>query len=45
MAKAKTNESIKLVKTKKRNPGIHSKKRSSTSKNTKHYFKKNIGQG
>jgi hypothetical protein len=45
MANAKTNESTKLKKPKKRNPGVHSKKRSSNSKNAKYYKKKNVGQG
>ena len=37
--------SSKISKGKKKRPGIHSKNKSSVSKNAKHYQKKNVGQG
>jgi hypothetical protein len=33
------------VKSKKTNKGIHAKAKQSTNKNSKNYFKKNVGQG
>jgi hypothetical protein len=45
MAKTKQT-SIKFVKkVKKKRPGIHSKKKFSRSKRSKHYKKINVGQG
>jgi hypothetical protein len=34
-----------LSKTKRRRPGVHSKKKTSASKQSKHYVKLNVGQG
>lgn len=34
-----------LAKTKRRRPGVHSKKKTSASKRSKHYVKLNVGQG
>ena len=47
MAKAnkQTTSSVRIAKPKKRRPGIHSKKKSSNSKNSKNYTKKYVGQG
>lgn len=47
MAKAKTTSvsSSFLSKSKKKRPGIHSKKKCSVSKNSKNYRKLNRGQG
>lgn len=46
MAKAKSTGGGSLVKkSRKKRPGIHSKKRSSKSKNSKNYIKSYIGQG
>ena len=46
MAKAvKTASSSKISKGKKKRPGIHSKNKSSVSKNAKNYKKQNVGQG
>ena len=48
MAKKTTSTNSARVftgKPKKKNPGVHSKKKSSNSKNSKFYKKKNRGQG
>jgi hypothetical protein len=46
MAKAKVAQvSAHRTKTKKRNPGGHSKTKASRSKHSKNYLKKNVGQG
>jgi hypothetical protein len=46
MAKAKTSQaSTHRVKTKKRRPGVHTKKKASRSKNSKNYLKRYKGQG
>jgi hypothetical protein len=46
MAKAKqTTTSVRIAKPKKKRPGVHSKKKSSKSKNSKNYTKKYVGQG
>ena len=46
MAKAKVSESLKFkAKTKKKSPGVHSKKKSSSSKTAKNYKKAYVGQG
>ena len=47
MAKAvKTaSSSSKISKGRKKRPGIHSKNKSSVSKNAKNYKKQNVGQG
>lgn len=46
MAKAKSTGGISIVKkTRKKRPGVHSKKRSSKSKKSKNYTKAYIGQG
>ena len=47
MAKAtKTaSTSLKVSNGKKKRPGVHSKKKSSVSKNAKNYKKKSVGQG
>ena len=46
MAKAKTSEVQKFhSKTKRKNPGVHSKKTSSSSKTAKNYRKAYVGQG
>ncbi len=47
MAKAnkQTSTSVRIAKPKKKRPGVHSKKKSSNSKNSKNYAKKNVGQG
>jgi hypothetical protein len=46
MAKAvKTASSTKVSKGKKKRPGVHSKCKSSVSKNAKNYKKQNVGQG
>ena len=47
MAKAtkQSTSSVRIAKSKKKRPGVHSKKKSSNSKNSKNYFKKNVGQG
>jgi len=44
MAKASTG-SAKLKSSKKKRPGVHSKKKASRSKNSKNYLKKYNGQG
>jgi hypothetical protein len=47
MAKAnkQTSTSVRIAKPKKKRPGVHSKKKSSNSKNSKNYLKKTVGQG
>lgn len=46
MAKAKSTGGVSIVKkTRKKRPGIHSKKRSSKSKNSKNYKKAYVAQG
>jgi len=47
MAKAKSTGSVSSfrAKSKKRRPGVHSKKKNSVNKNGKFYQKKNRGQG
>ena len=46
MAKAKqTTTSVRIAKPKKKRPGVHSKKKSSKSKNSKNYTKKYVGHG
>lgn len=46
MAKATNNEVRNFhSKTKKKNPGVHSKKNSSSSKTSKNYRKAYVGQG
>lgn len=45
MAKQKDSSSSKLSSPKIKRPGIHSKKKSSNSKNSKNYKKKYRGQG
>lgn len=47
MAKAskQTTSSVRIAKSKKKRPGVHSKKKNSNSKNSKHYSKKYVGQG
>lgn len=46
MAKKENSGGSKLIKkTSRKRPGIHSKTKSSASKNAKNYKKKNIGQG
>lgn len=47
MAKAKgtTTTTVKLRKTRKKRPGIHSKTKASKLKGSKNYLKKNKGQG
>ena len=45
MAKAAPSSSTRLKSPNKKRPGVHSKKKSSVSKNAKNYKKKNIGQG
>jgi len=45
MAKQTTSTGIKNKSSKKKRPGIHSKKKTSVSKNAKHYKKKKVGQG
>lgn len=47
MAKAaqSSSSSSKISKGKKKRPGVHSKCKTSVSKNAKHYQKKNVGQG
>lgn len=46
MAKAKqSNTSVKLEKTRKKRPGVHSKSKSSKLKSSKNYLKKYKGQG
>lgn len=41
----KTNTSEKVVKPKIKRPGIHAKTKTSASKKSKNYKKKNVGQG
>ena len=47
MAKSnkQTTTSVRIAKPKKRRRGVHSKKKSSNSKNCKNYTKKYVGQG
>lgn len=45
MAKQTSTTSTRLKASKKKRPGVHSKKRTSVSKNAKNYKKKNVGQG
>jgi hypothetical protein len=46
MAKSSNSEVKKFLgKTKKKNPGVHSKKKSSSSKTSKNYRKAYVGQG
>jgi hypothetical protein len=46
MAKVSNSEVRKFhAKTKKKNPGVHSKKNSSSSKTSKNYRKAYVGQG
>lgn len=47
MAKKTTTTSVKLhlASPKKKRPGVHSKKKSSNSKNSKNYKKRYVGQG
>lgn len=48
MAKPKSSSStvsVRRIKPKKKNPGVHSKKKSSNSKSSKLYTKKYKGQG
>ena len=46
MAKASTSDVRKFhAKSKKKNPGMHSKKKSSSSKSSKNYRKAYVGQG
>ena len=46
MAKASTSDVKNFhAKTKKKNPGVHSKKKSSSSKTSKNYRKAYVGQG
>jgi hypothetical protein len=47
MAKAKggANTSTRVIRTKRKRPGVHSKKKSSRNKNSKLYKKKYRGQG
>jgi hypothetical protein len=40
-----TATSVRIAKPKKKRPGVHSKKKSSNSKNSKNYTKKYVGQG
>ncbi len=40
-----TSTSVRIAKSKKKRPGVHSKKKSSNSKNSKNYTKKSVGQG
>jgi hypothetical protein len=47
MAKEKTytTTSVKIRKTRKKRPGVHSKSKASKSKGSKNYLKKGVGQG
>jgi hypothetical protein len=46
MAKSSTSDVKNFhAKTKKKNPGVHSKKKSSSSKTSKNYRKAYVGQG
>jgi hypothetical protein len=45
MAKKQAASTTKLIKHKKRRPGVHSKKKASKCKGSKNYVKKYIGQG
>ncbi len=47
MAKAKSGAttSTRIVRNKRKRPGVHSKKKSSRSKNSKLYKKRYVGQG
>jgi hypothetical protein len=47
MAKAtkQSTSSVRIAKSKKKRPGVHSKCKSSVSKNAKNYKKKSVGQG
>ena len=44
-AKGATSSSSKISKGKKKRPGVHSKCKTSVSKNAKNYMKKSVGQG
>jgi len=44
MAKQSTTTN-RVAKAKRRRPGVHSKKKTSVSKNSKYYVKRNVGQG
>jgi len=44
-AKGATSSSSKISKGKKKRPGVHSKCKTSVSKNAENYMKKSVGQG
>lgn len=45
MAKQKDTVTGILIRSKKKNPGVHSKKKNARSKSSKNYNKRNVGQG